>query len=93
MRFQEHNKSGGKGLRFFLHGGIRNRCPFPAALQSKLRAGLTLSVGLQLMRYEQYEYDYVNKTYKKKGLSGIKADKFSYFNGMFQVGYMYRFAR
>ncbi|MBO4282887.1 MAG: hypothetical protein J5873_06830 [Bacteroidales bacterium] len=45
------------------------------------------------MRYEQYEYDYVNKTYKKKGLSGIKADKFSYFNGMFQVGYMYRFAR
>ncbi|MBO7623845.1 MAG: outer membrane beta-barrel protein [Bacteroidales bacterium] len=61
--------------------------------QSELRVGLTLSVGSQLKRYEQYEYDYATKTYKEKGLSGIKVDKFCYFNGMFQVGYLYRFAR
>ena len=60
---------------------------------SSLRAGLTISVGSQLKRYEQYEYDYVTNTYKEKGLSGIKVRKFSYFNGMLQVGYMYRFAR
>ena len=32
-------------------------------------------------------------TFKEKGLFGIKVRKFSYFNGMLQVGYMYRFAR
>ncbi len=32
-------------------------------------------------------------TYKEKGLSGIKVRNFAYFNGMLQVGYMYRFAR
>ncbi|MBO7624118.1 MAG: hypothetical protein J6S82_02290 [Bacteroidales bacterium] len=66
---------------------------FRLAPQSELRAGLTFSVGSQLNRYEQYEYDYATNTYKEKGLSGINVDKFCYFNGMFQVGYLYRFAR
>ena len=66
---------------------------FRLAPQSELRAGLTFSVGSQLKRYEQYEYDYATKTYKEKGLSDIKADKFRYFNCMLQVGYMYHFAK
>ena len=66
---------------------------FRLAPQSELRAGLTFSVGSQLKRYEQYEYDYSTKTYKEKGLSDIKVQKFSYFNAMFQVGYLYRFTR
>jgi hypothetical protein len=66
---------------------------FRLAPQSELRAGLTFSVGSQLKRYEQYEYDYATNTYKEKGLSDIKADKFRYFNCMLQVGYLYHFAK